>query len=173
MPIQPKDTALGAALRLDFTGPRRPRTGDGIGAAAVRPLAPATDDGIGVAVIRSLARSPEPLTACVAILGPAGMATGTYRVDAAGFLHRVHAQPPPLGHLDADVAVLLGGPATASPADYRALAVAAGVVSAHLATLLGGSLHHVTCDDETIAWPLDPVNASMTHLTTVTGKEAP
>ncbi|MEU8001757.1 hypothetical protein AB0B66_11390 [Catellatospora sp. NPDC049111] len=168
MPIQPKDTTLGAALRLDFTGPRRP----GIGPAAVRPLtaSPATDDGIGAAVLRSLAQSPEPLTACVAILGPAGAATGTYRVDVDGLLHQVHAQPPPVGHLDADVAVLLGGPATASPADYRALAVAAGVVSAHLAALLGGSLHHVTCDDETIAWPLD---TATTHLTTVTGKEAP
>ncbi|MEU7820619.1 hypothetical protein [Catellatospora sp. NPDC049133] len=124
-------------------------------------------------MIRSLAQSPEPLTACIAILGPAGAATGTYRVDADGLLHQVHAQPPPLGHLDADVAVLLGGPATASPADFRALAVAAGVVSAHLAALLGGSLRHVTCDDETIAWPLAAVNAPMTHLTTVTGKEAP
>ncbi|MFD0591758.1 hypothetical protein ACFQZ4_03625 [Catellatospora coxensis] len=124
-------------------------------------------------MLRSLACSPEPLTACVVILGPTGTTTGAYRVDAAGSLHLVHAQPPPLAHLDADVAVLLGGPATDSPGDYRALAVAAGVVSAHLATLLGGSLHHVTCDDETIAWPLATAHAPMTHLTTVTAKEAP
>lgn len=157
MPIQPKDTALSAALRLDFTGPRAPRP----------------DDGIGAAVSRSLAASPEPLTACVAVFALAGIPTGTYCVDAAGFLHRVDRRPPPLAHLAADVAVLLGGPATVSPADYRALAVAAGVVSQHLATRLGTRLHHVTCDDETIAWPLATVNASMTHLTTVTGKGDP
>lgn len=172
MPIQPKDTALSAALRLDFAVPRRPGTGDRIGGAVVRPLTP-TGEGIGAAVIRSLAQSPEPLTACVAVFGPAGAATGTYLVDASGLLHRVHPQPPRLGHRDADVAVLLGGPATASPGDYRALAVAAGVASAHLATLLGAGLHHVTCDDETIAWPLATGDAPLTHLTTVTGKEAP
>ncbi|WP_155368218.1 hypothetical protein [Catellatospora vulcania] len=157
MTIQPKDTALSAALRLDVTGPRRARPADDIGAI----------------VIRSLAASPEPLTACVAVFGLAGIPVGTYCVDAAGYLHRTDPQPPPLAHLAADVAVLLGGPATASAADHRALAVAAGVVSHHLATRLGTSLHQVTCDDETIAWPLATVNGPLTHLTTVTGKEAP
>ncbi|WP_144122548.1 hypothetical protein [Catellatospora sichuanensis] len=155
MPIQPKDTALHAALRQDFTAARMPRPGD----------------DIGVTVIASLAASPEPLTACIAVFGGTAIPTGTYCLDPAGFLHRVHPQPPPLAHLAADVAVLLGGPATASAADFRRLALAAGIVSHHLATRLGAGFDQVTCDDEAIAWPLATVNASMTHLTTVAGKE--
>lgn len=155
MPIQPKDTALHAAMRLDFAGPRAPRSGD----------------DLGVTVLECLAASPEPLTACVAVFDVPGIPAGTYCLDSAGFLHRAHPQPLP-AHLDADLAVLLGGLATASPADFRALAVAAGIVSQRLATRLGAGFHDVACDDETVAWPLTTVNGSITHLTTVTGKDA-
>lgn len=155
MPVQPKDTALNAALRLDFTAAPPPRSGDDLGAT----------------VLAALATSAAPLTACIAVYDLAAIPTGTYCLDPAGFLHRVHPLPPPLAHLSADVAVLLGGPATATPADFRRLALAAGAVSHHLADRLTAGFGQVGHDDDTIAWPLTTVNASIAHLTTVTGKE--
>lgn len=152
MPVQPRDTTLDDALRLDFAGPR-----------------PARPDDLGAWVLDALAAAPEPLSACVVVRRFDDLPAGTYCLDSAGCLHRV---APPLAHLDADVAVLLGGPATGSPAAYRRLGVAAGVVSRHLAVRLGARLARVAYDDETTAWPLTTANSSLTHLTTVTGKES-
>lgn len=155
MPIHPNDTALQAALRLDFAGSRwrDPR------------------DDIGNTVLACLAASPEPLTACVAVFDVTDIPAGIYCVDSAGFLHRAHSQAPP-AQLDVCLAILLGGPATASAADFRALSVAAGTVSQRLALRLSAGFNHVACDDETVGWPLTTVNGSIIHLTTVTGKDA-
>ncbi|BCJ75390.1 hypothetical protein CS0771_49340 [Catellatospora sp. IY07-71] len=152
MPVQPRDTALDDALRLDFAGPL-----------------PAPPDDLGAWVLDALAATPEPLSACVVVHRFGDLPAGTYCLDSAGCLHRLQ---PPLAHVDADVAVLLGGPATASPGAYRRLGIAAGVVSRHLAVRLGPRFVRVAYDDETTAWPLTTVNSSLTHLTTVTGKEA-
>lgn len=152
MPVQPKDSTLDGALRLDFAGPLPPRP-----------------DDLGAWVLDALAAAPEPLSACVVVRRFGGLPAGTYCLDSAGYLHRISA---PLAHLDADVAVLLGGPATSSPAAYRRLGIAAGAVSGHLAVRLGARFARVAYDDETVAWPLTTANSSLTHLTTVTGKEA-
>ncbi len=151
MPVQPKDTTLDGALRLDFAGPL-----------------PGRRDDLGAWVLDALAAAPEPLSACVVVHRFDGLPAGTYCLDPAGCLHRIAS---PLAHVDADVAVLLGGPATASPAAYRQLGIAAGVVSRQLAVRLGARFARVAYDDETTAWPLTTVNSSLTHLTTVTGKD--
>ncbi|MEV4414107.1 hypothetical protein [Catellatospora sp. NPDC049609] len=155
MAVQPKDSALNEALRLDFTAARTPRTGDDLGAT----------------VLECLAAAPEPLTACVVVYDLAGLPTGTYCLDPAGLLHRIHPRPPTPAHPAADVAVLIGGRAPATPADFRRLALAAGVAAHHLSARLGTGFHVVTCDDDTTAWPLAAANGATTHLTTVTGKE--
>ncbi len=155
MPLHPKDSALAEALRLDYSAAPLPRA----------------EDDLGAMVLAALAAEPQPLTACVVVFDSATLPSGTYCLDFAGYLIRVHPQPPPLPHLDAEVAVLLGGPATASPADFRRFTVAAGVVSHHLTHRLGSILQQVAGDDETIAWPLPTANASIAHLTTVTGKD--
>jgi hypothetical protein len=156
MPIHLKDSALNAALRLDYTGPATPRP----------------DGDLGVTVLECLAAAPQPLAACVAVFDVARIDAGTYCLDPAGFLHRVHPQPPPLAHPRAELAILLGGPATISPADFRAYGVAAGIVSQRLVTRLGMTFRQVACDDETVAWPLTTANSRMIHLTTVTARNS-
>lgn len=162
MAIRPVHTALAEAQRWDYA--EAPRPGEGALAAAV-----------ASAIVAAVVAAPEPLAVCVVASGSLGIPAGRYSLDLSGFLHRIAAPPPALDHLDAgadaDVAVLLGGPATTSASGYRRLSVAAGVASHHLTARLATVFRHVGCDDETIAWPLATVTAPMTHLTTVTGKE--